>query len=159
MLSKIENHIPLNENEFFVIKKSQWSNSIDILIKSGFNFYVINLFFIFLSYLENNEVFVLNIYLCVNSKEDSKESIFVYKKVDLYYNNTLKIEFFIKWLNGVLDVDKEYILNSNFYGFRISFHDFSPFLIENKIYPSYPWVNNYYLKIKHIEKTKYFEYI
>lgn len=71
-------------------------DSIDIIIKSGFDFYVLNLFFIFYSFIENKEAFYINVYLCINSKEDSSNSIFVYKKVTPYYNNNIKIDFFIR---------------------------------------------------------------
>ena len=159
MLSEKNILIPMNENDFFVIKKSEWSNSIDIIINSGLNFYVLNLFYVFLSYLGNDKCFVLNIYLCVNSKDFSNERIYVYKRVDMYYNKNFKFDFFIKWLGGVLDNDLEYILDSHFYGFRISFQEFSPFWEENKIYPKYPWEGEYYNKIKHMDKIKYYEYI
>jgi hypothetical protein len=70
-----------------------------------------------------------------------------------------KIDNFIRWLNDVLNKDKEYILDSNFYGFKISFHEFSPILSNNNILPKHPWDDPYYNDIKEIKNLKYIDMI
>lgn len=153
-----EKRIPENSPNFIKIRKSDWSNSVDVVIEKGFDFNVLDLFFIFRFYFKNPNCFIRSLYLCINTKEDT-HTLFTYKKIFHYGLEKYKIDGFIKWLNDILDKDKEYILESNFYGFRISFHEFSPILTNNKILPEYPWKDPYYNDIEEIKNLKYIDLI
>jgi hypothetical protein len=143
---------------FIRIKKSDWSNSVEIIIEQGFEFNILDLFFIFRFYFKNSNSFIRSIYLCVNTKEDNN-TLFTYKKISHYGFENYKIDNFIKWLNDVLEKDKEYIIDSNFYGFKISFHEFSPILTSNKLIPNYPWEDPYFKELNHIKDLKYLDII
>ena len=116
------------------------------------------MFFIFRFYFKNPNSFVGGLYLCVNTKEDSN-TLFVYKKIPHYGLENYKIDNFIKWLNDVLEKDKEYIVDSNFYGFRISFYEFSPILDSDKFLPDHPWEDPYFKDLEYIKDLKYLDII
>ena len=156
MLSKKEYKIPCNNETDFIIIKSEWADSVDIIIKDGFNFNVINLYFIIKSYF-NNKNFIHSIYICVNTKDESNYNIYTYKKVEKYSLEKISIFDFIKWLKNNLESEKEYLISSNFYGFRIIFHSFSINIENDEIYPIYPWLDPYYDKIKNMKNINFID--
>lgn len=95
MLSTKEYKIPSNNTNFFIIKKSDWANSVDIIIKDGFNFNIVNLYFIIKSYF-NNKNFINSIYIATNTKEKDLYTLFTYKKVEKYSLEKMPIFDFIK---------------------------------------------------------------
>jgi hypothetical protein len=54
----------------------------DIIIEQGFDFNVVDLFFIFKFYFKNSNCFIKSLYLCINTKEDSN-TLFTYKKISI----------------------------------------------------------------------------
>ena len=150
--------IPENSDNYIKIKKSEWSNSVEIIIDRGFDFNILNLFFIFRFYFKNPDSFIRSLYLCVNTKNDDF-LFFTYKKIPHYGVENFKIDNFVRWLNEVLDKDKEYILDSNFYGFKISFHEFSPILDKDKFFPRYPWKDPYFEELDYMNELKYIDII
>ena len=95
MLSTKEYKIPSNNTNFFIIKKSDWANSVDIIIKDGFNFNIVNLYFIIKSYF-NNKNFINSIYIATNTKERCVYALFTYEKVEKYALEKMSIFGFIK---------------------------------------------------------------
>ena len=155
MLSKIEYNIPLNEKKNFIIKKSDWNYSIDIIFTDNLNFYILNLFFILRAYIKSNDSFLEYIYLGINS-EGGKE-IFTYKKINFIKFDNFDFFLFLSWINNILNPEKEYINNSNFFGFKLIFASYSKIFETNKIYPVYPWKDPYYELIQNFKETKYID--
>jgi hypothetical protein len=157
MLSSTEWEIPINKNNNFIIKKSNWLNSVDIIIKDGFNFNVLNLYFIFRSYFRNKKNYVQSLYLCVNTKDLNNYDIYTYKKIESYSLGKITFFEFMKWLKNNLESEKEYLIESNFYGFKIIFYEFSTLIENDIIYPIYPWIDPYYDEIKHMSKIQFID--
>jgi hypothetical protein len=61
----------------------------------GFDFNVLNLFFIFRFYFKNPNCFIRSLYLCINTREDS-DILFTYKKIPHHGLENYKIDSFIK---------------------------------------------------------------
>jgi hypothetical protein len=156
MLSTKEYKIPSNNTNFFIIQKSDWANSIDIIIKDGFNFNIVNLYFIIKSYF-NSKNFINAIYIATNTKEKDLYTLFTYKKVEKYSLEKMSIFDFIKWLKNNLESDKEYLMSSNFYGFKIVFYEFSINIENNEIYPIYPWIDPYFISIKNMKDLNFID--
>lgn len=154
MLSEIEFKIPLNEKKSFVIKKSEWNYCIDIIFTDNLNFYLVNLFFILKAYFKSDGNFLQHIYLCFNS--EGGEEIFTYKKINFVKFENFDFFIFLSWISNILNPEKEYINNTNFFGFKLIFTNYSKIFENNKIYPIYPWKDPYY---KIIEDFKYIKYI
>jgi hypothetical protein len=75
MLTTEKKNIPLNENSYYIIKKGDWSSTIDILLSNYLNFNILNLFMIIKSYFNEQHFYVEDIYLII-SKEDNFSIIF-----------------------------------------------------------------------------------
>lgn len=157
MLSDVEYTIPSNKDKNFSIIKSSWSNSIDIIIEDGFDFNILNLYFIFRSYFRNRNNYILGLYMSVNTKEPNNYEVYTYKKIELYSLEKISFFDFIKWLKNNLESEKEYLNESNFYGFKIIFYSYSTQIKEGKIYPIYPWKDPYYDEIKHMSKLQFID--
>jgi hypothetical protein len=67
----------------------------DIIIEQGFDFNVVDLFFIFKFYFKNSNCFIKSLYLCINTKEDFN-TLFTYKKISYHGLQNYKIDAFIK---------------------------------------------------------------
>lgn len=56
-----------------------------------------------------------------------------------------------------LKSDKEYLISSNFYGFKIIFYEFSINIENNEIYPIYPWIDPYFTNIKNMKDLNFID--
>lgn len=68
---------------------------------------------------------------------------------------------FKDWFSNLKDQDFEYIKNLKYYGFRLLFDKKSTHFKEKKIFPKYPWDNNYkkiWFKQKNIDLKKWLFY-
>ena len=151
-LTNIEKKIPLNDKNFFIIKKNKWNYSIDIIFTDSLNFNNKNLFLILKSYFLTDRVYVSSMYYILSNLENS-DIFFTYRKIN--NKKIIKMSFseFFLWFDDFLEIDKEYIKSYEFHGFRIIFHSNSITEEENLIYPIYPWKDelyNIYFKEKEV---------
>ena len=155
-LTNIEKKVPLNNKNFFIIKKNFWNYSIDIIICDSMNFSSQNLFLIFKSYFLTNRVYISSMYHILSNSENSN-IFFTYKKINIKKFYKMSYADFLMWFDDFIESDKEYIKLYDFYGFRILFHSNSITEEENLLYPIYPWkeeLYNVYFKKKELEKEK-----
>lgn len=136
MLTTEKKNIPLNENSYYIIKKGDWSSTIDILLSNYLNFNILNLFMIIKSYFNEQHFYVEDIYLII-SKEDNFSIIF--KKIDYDVIKSCTYDEFLIFFEKIIYSEKEYLKNYKYLGFKIIFNKTCPIFKDNKIYPKYPW--------------------
>ena len=136
MLSNHEHKIPLNNKNFFIIRKGPWSFTIDILMEDFFNFNIFNLFYIFKCYTYHDKIYLRNVYITISKNNDSS---YTYKKIDVKVLRECNFNFFVRFIEDILSNEKEYVKDYRYIGFRLIFDKNSRIIQDNKIYPIYPW--------------------
>jgi hypothetical protein len=137
-LSSENSKIQQNSEKDFIIKKSNWEYSIDILFNHKENINLVNLYGIVKSYLYD-ESYLINFFLVISIEklDDKNMNKFHYLEINkLKKMNFLNFEdFFLK----LYDNDFNYIKTSEYYGFRVVFFKESYFWKNKLIYPLFPW--------------------
>lgn len=141
-LTDILEKIDQNEKTFFLIKKSDWEYSVDILLKHSEKINLFNLYYILKSYTYNTS-HLINFFLIISTniyqKEEDNKKVQICHYIDfekIKKMSMLDFEFFFK---EIYDNDFNYIKKDELYGFRVVFFKESFFWKNNKIYPIYPW--------------------
>ena len=152
MLSEIYSRIPLNDTSFFVIKKGNWSNSIDIIIKNYFDFNIFNLFMIFKSYIYEEDVYIYSLNIVISNADNF---FFTHKRLDINLIKKLDFNSFVIYIENLFYDDREYLKLYKYVGFRICMSKYSKIFKKGTLYPIYPW--NLEIKEKILEKSNFSE--
>lgn len=141
-LSEIYYKIPMNDDNFFEIKKNDWNYSIDIICKGEMKFNLFNLFMILKSYYNSSGVFIIGLYFILSNFDN--DNFFIYKKLNQRKFLYISYSDFNLWVEDFLESEKDYIKSYSFYGFRFVFDENSIPYSKGEVYPIYPW-NSYIL--------------
>lgn len=124
-----------NRKKFIINKPRDWC--IDIILNEIVNFYVVNLYLIFKSYMQDESFLLLDIY--VIGKNNNEKENFHYKRLNLKILKSYSFNEFYMWIEEFINSEKNYLANYDYYGFRFIFSASSPIFEKNEIYPIYPW--------------------
>jgi len=64
---------------------------------------------------------------------------------------------FIKWLKNNFESDKEYLIFSNFYGFKIIIYEFSINIKNTETCFIYLWIDPYFTNIKNMKDLNFID--
>jgi len=122
-LSEKKQKIPQNlkENIFFEIKKSDWENSIDVLIDSNHDVNLYNLYYILKSYFKSDEILIKSIYIISEDMKTSDKKNTVLTNVNIYAMQKSNFLNFKIWFSKEYDNNLNYLINSKKFGLRIIF--------------------------------------
>jgi len=84
-------------------------------------------------------------------------TLFISKKIEKYSLEKMPIFDFIKWLKNNFESDKEYLIFSNFYGFKIIIYEFLINIENNEIYFIYLWIDPYFTNIKNMKDLNFID--
>lgn len=152
-MSEKEKKIPINGKNFYLIEINHDDFFVDVIY--NINLYktnILNMFLILKSYLLDDKIFIGKIFIIAKSTTDNRIPIFhnidYFKLKEMSY---IDFEFFFK---NIEKNDEKYIKNYIYYGFRIFIYKHSINWENNKLYPIYPWNNDFKERLNIIPKSK-----